>query len=186
MQKIVRYLLVLVWVLQGGESLPGLVVAGSTDVHTSTKISEDLRQRLLADPARRDWLARHRIGITIQPYGPYHAVIVGPTRTPEVQNGLMITLASFGLHPFRVDASLKGWTPLVEAETRDNTRPILSPQHTVDWIWLAVFLLAVLGLIASIVQRKGLLRLAKGQKDVRDEQQRMDRELDGLQGEQRG
>lgn len=186
MQKIVRYLLVLVWVLQGGESLPGLVVAGSTDVHTSTNISEDLRQRLLADPARRDWLARHRIGITIQPYGPYHAVIIGPVRTPEVQSGLMITLSSFGLRPFRVEIPSEGFTPLIAANDKQQAPPTLSPQHTVDWIWLAVFLLAVLGLIASIVQRKGLLRLAKGQEVVRDEQRRMDRELDGLQGDQRG
>jgi len=185
MQKIVLYLWVLVWVLQGGESVPGLVVAGSTDVHMSEHISNMLRQRLPADPKRRAWLRRHRIGITIQPFGPYHVVLVGPTPTEEIRDQLMVILTSYGMRPFRANIAVEDLVPLVKSATGSVPSNAVI-KSGVDWIWMGVFLLALMGLITSIVQRKGVLQLTKGQEDVRNEQKRMDRELDGLQGEQRG
>jgi len=131
-------------------------------------------------------MTRHRIGLAIQPYGPFHVLVVGPTRSSEERDQLKTALASYYPHLFSAMVSSDGFHPFVDVRSSTNVpRTSAGKWQTTDWIWLAVFLLAVMGLIGSIVQRKGVLRVTKGQRDVRQMQQRMDRELDGLQGEQR-
>lgn len=187
MRKIAIGLLVLVWTLLGRESLPGMVVTGSTNIRAAEQAAETLKKQIQADPELSRWMTRHRIGLAIQPYGQFHVLVVGPTRSPEERNQLKTALASYYPHLFSAVVSSDGFHPFADVKSStDVSRTFAGKWQTSDWIWLAVFLLALMGLIASIIQRKGVLRVAKGQKDVRQMQQRMDRELDGWQGEQHG
>jgi len=53
-----------------------------------------------------------------------------------------------------------------------------------DWVWMAIFLLAVAGLAASIVQRRALHLFSREQNDLNAGQERIDESITSLQGVQ--
>jgi len=126
--------------------------------------------------------ARHGLRVVTRRYGRFHALTVQPIRSAEARIDMKLALGSRYPGMFFVENTVRHRSPASSAAHRQAERP--KPiMHAIDWVWLMIFLLALTGLIASVIQRKKIFTFKKEQTRFRDNQTQMDQEIETLQGE---
>jgi len=120
-----------------------------------------------------------------QRYGEYYAVTIQPVDTASMRNRLRLLFGKeYGGMFFIREREQSNYTPPPQSAPPDWFGTIrMGPS---DWLWLAILLLAFSGLTASILQRKNIFRFKEAQTQLSDEQNRIEEEMDILQGEKRG
>jgi len=131
------------------------------------------------EPTLDALFASYHLQSRIRHYGAFHVLTIGPIWSMALHNALLAALAPKYPGLFFIRQSLA--PPGGHALEKPAARPVFMEKN--DWIWLAIFLLALAGLIGLILQRKGWRKFSHQQHQLRNDQKQMDESIDALQGD---
>ncbi len=163
-----------------------LVLTGDTELKPVTIASLELQLHVERDPYLEHLFQQHHLRVAIEHDANMHLLVVTPIRSVAVENALKLALADRYPAAFCIRSSSR----TLESDGIKHAPLAVPPRGSVwqpiDWAWLLIWGLAVLGLVASIYRRRHLIRVSQEQTHLTEEQHRIDASIDSLQGERHG
>ena len=181
----ILWLLMLSFALGFGGTVPEmLVLTGSRNAKSVRIASLKLQLAQEQEEALASLFDRYQVALKVRSFGETHALIVEPVRSLAARNALVLALGRRYPEMFFVNRSS---VTVISQKTHNkvlapvpvNLHPGMQP---LDWAWVAIFLLAFVGLASSIYQRKRLRHLSQEQTNLQADQERMDGTIETLGG----
>jgi hypothetical protein len=170
-----------------GELQQMLILMGDAQSKTVQIESLKLQLKLAQTVSLEKLFQQHKLAIKTQQFGHYHVLVVEPILSHKTRNALVMALGDRYHGMFFIERHRTVPSTLTQHvnpnQLRHPTLPFWQKMDKIDWLWTAIFLLAISGLTASILQRKRMFSLDKAQKNFKEDQERMDQEIETLQGE---
>ena len=164
----------------GGTVAEVLVLTGGRDAKPVRIAFLKLQLALEQEEVLASLFARYRVAPGVRSFGEMHALIVEPVRSLAARNALVLALGRRYPEMFFVNRSSADAIPKkVHAPAAKDTHVGMQP---LDWAWAAIFMLAFVGLVGSIYQRKRLRHLSREQTNLQADQERMDGTIETLGG----
>jgi hypothetical protein len=181
-------LLVVLMVIGYGETWQQtLILLGDTNKKAVRIESLKLELKLAQNASMERLFEKHRLTFSTQSYGHFHLLIVKPIRSLETKNALLLAFGSQYTGMFFIEEGRAVKRTAVSrtdlSHTAHQPKSIWETMDAIEWAWLMIFLLALTGLSASIIQRKKMFVFKKVQTHFKQDQDRMDQEIETLQGE---
>ena len=177
----ILWLLMLSFALGFGGTVPEvLVLTGDRDVKPVRIAFLKLQLALEQEEALASLFTRYRVAPGVRSFGKTQALIVEPVRSLAARNALVLALGQRYPAMFFVNRPSAVTLPnKIHAPTATDTHAGMQP---LDWVWAAIFLLAFVGLVSSIYQRKRMRHLSQEQTNLQVDQERMDGTIETLGG----
>jgi len=164
-----------------------LIVSPSKDVHIVEENLLTLKVYFHENTYSRELQEKHKLNFTVEKLGDYSMVVIKPIEVSSLKNELLILLHPLFDELFFID-DLK-----VVAAKPKVTRPkhysaplkveqniLLSWYETIGLQWVALLILATIGLIMSLLNRRKLAHIEKVQKDLTSDQKNIENEINNL------
>ncbi len=176
---------VIAWMLAHGE-VPGTVgvLYASPDAKAVRIATLKLKLALAENTELERKFHAEKLHIIPKRFGHFDALTVGPIRSQAVRNAVLLMFGSRFHGMFFVQESAAP-PPVSHTVAARRTAPHEWAMQPIDWAWLMIFVLAIIGLAASMMQRKRLFVFKTVQTQFREHQRQMDHTIDLLKkGEQ--
>ena len=148
-----------------------------------------LKVYFMENESTRTLQEKHHLDLEIEKLNTYYMVEVKPISTLAVRNALLIFLTPLFKDLFFVAYEGDISTAITKPKVPQVAPPIEAEKKEVSFMdeiglqWIALLLLSLLGLLLSIASRKKIIHLGKNQKDLKEKQTYIEREIQKLGAE---
>lgn len=168
-----------------------LVLTGSRDAKLIRMASLKLQLAREENAALASIFNRYGIKSRVRTLGTMHALMLEPVRSLEAHNVLIMALSRRYPGMVFVRQSSSESLPGRGAQRTHPPAPGKALVHSggelpLDWVWAAIFMLALVGLVGSVYQRKRMVRFSREQTTLQAEQERIDETIEYVQGGKHG
>jgi len=168
-----------------------LIVSSHKDASAAQENLLKLKVYLLENNTTRLLEDTYQFNIKMEHYAHYNAVVISPINTLQERNALLVLLSPvfpdiFYIDEKKVSAKIKDTSS--ESHMTKSTSSVTHRQKRDEetWLneiglqWLAIWILAVIGLILSIRSRRKMAHLNKRQKAMNVDQTKIEKEIKAL------
>jgi hypothetical protein len=166
-----------------------LIVSYSQDKRTTEEEYLKLKLYLLENNTTRELQNQYALEVKMQRFSEYYAVVLPHIQTEDVRNRLLIILKPLFTHIFyihEVESKRYQKEKTVHKLSQISHQTYSESDNWIDEIglqWLAIWLLAVIGLILSVRNRYKIGQIDKTQKNLKTNQAKIEKDIQSL-GEQ--
>ncbi len=144
----------------------------------SEKSLQDLKMYCLENRTIRTLQKKHHFRLLLEKFGEERILVIKPIKSRDVRNTLLILLSSKFENIFYLKYEEK---VLHKSVVKNNIEIKKSSWITIiELQWLALFLLSIIGLILSIYSRKNIAKLGESQVNLKQEQKKIETDIDIL------
>jgi hypothetical protein len=173
------------------QSVEKLIVSSSKDEAVIEENLLKLKVYLLENPSTRMLQEKYALDVKMEHFAQYNAVVISPIDSLDLRNALLVLLSPvfpdiFYIEETKVSTSKKD--KLAKSPTVIQPRPTRHTSNKTEenWVneiglqWLAIWLLAVVGLVLSIRSRRKMAHLNKTQTEIKANQTKIEKEIKAL------
>ena len=177
------------------EAIQGkLIIGGDKDLLQTQANLMKLKISFTEDPELRELQEKYKLKLEMEALGDYAIVTIKPVETSALKHELLFLLKPLFHDVFFIsEKKTEMKSPNSDKESASMMHPVSSVKVTksaayeflveeVGLQWLALLLLAVIGLTLSIHNRRKLATLEKTQQDLSIKQERIEDEIKQLGG----
>ncbi|HIP20688.1 MAG TPA: hypothetical protein EYG70_06155 [Sulfurimonas sp.] len=170
-----------------------MIVSSHKDEQLAKEDLLTLKVYFIENAGTRTLKEKYLFDFSIEPYGEYNALIISPMKDDSLRNKLLVLLAPQFPDIFYVMSETKSIDiskyPSVKAlngSPKISTTSATLHKKEKSWFdemglqWFAIWLLAVIGLILSIRNRRKMGQLERTQKEIKVEQKNIEKEITQL------
>ena len=168
-----------------------MIVASYADSALADENFLKLKIYFIEEPAIRALEEQYHLTPKLETLGGHQLLVLSPIHSLSVRNQLLILLTPLFPDIFYINApeTIKDTQRYAKSDIQKiQKNPKLStPKHkTKNWIdeiglqWVAIWVLALIGLISSLLRRRKIAKLNKTQKDIRSDQKKIEKEITQL------
>ncbi len=123
------------------------------------------------------------LDFSIEKMDGLYMITIKPILSREQRNSLLLLLQAQFSDAFYIKEAKRQTTatPLPKPAPAVDTKPTLTDKivsiKTIDWIWFAIWILAVIGLIASMRNRYKMKHLSHQQQEIQSRQKQIENEI---------
>ena len=168
-----------------------LIVSSSQNESISQEDLLKLKVYLLENSSTRMLQEKYQLDVKMEHFSNYNAVIISPIDSLTVRNELLILLSPvfpdiFYIEEKKVPVSKK--KTIVSTQNVKQSMPTthIEKKNKDTWVneiglqWLAIWILAVIGLFLSVRSRRKIAHLNKNQKEMNVNQTKIEKEIKAL------
>jgi len=168
-----------------------LIISGSENIAIANEDLLKLKVYFIENPLTRELQEKHDLTLEVEVLEPFYMVVIKPITSLSLRSELLIVLSPMFQDIFYIEhkiepvkikqidfnkALTKKSLPLNENESKKEKSLI----EEIGLQWLALWCLSLIGLILSIRSRRKIARLATTQKDLKEEQEKIETEIKTL------
>lgn len=166
-----------------------LIVSPSKDMHITEENLLTLKVYFHENTYSKELQEKYKLNFTVENLGDYSMVVIKPIEVSSLKKELLVLLHSLFDEMFFIDdlkvvttehkvITPKSNSTLPKAKVEQN---ILSYWHeTMGLQWIALLILASIGLILSLLNRRKLTHIENVQKDLKLDQKNIENEINNL------
>ena len=168
-----------------------LIVSSSQNESIAQDNLLKLKVYLLENSSTRMLQEKYQLDVKMEYFSNYNAVVISPIHSLTVRNELLVLLSPvfpdiFYIDEKKVPVSIKKTT--VPTPSIKNPLPTtkIQKKNQDTWVneiglqWLAIWILAVIGLFLSVRSRRKIAHLNKNQKEMNVNQTKIEKEIKAL------
>ena len=168
-----------------------LIVSSNQDESIAQEDLLKLKVYLLENTATRMFQEKYKLDVKMEHFSNYNAVVISPIHSLTVRNELLVLLSPvfsdiFYINEKKIPVDIK--KPTVPAQSANHSMPIthIEKENKDSWVneiglqWLAIWILAVVGLFLSVRSRRKMAHLNKNQKEMNVNQTKIEKEIKAL------
>jgi len=168
-----------------------LIVSSNKDKSIAQEELLKLKVYLLENSATRMLQEKYQLDVNMEHYSNYNAVVISPIHSLTLRNALLVLLSPMFPDIFYIDEKE---VPVSRKKATVSTHSVKHPISTTHvekknkgaWVneiglqWLAIWILAVVGLFLSVRSRRKIAHLNKNQKEMNVNQTKIENEIKAL------
>jgi len=166
----------------GGDIHQKLIIDGYKDSSKAKMMLMKTQLYIMNNEGIRKIVKKKKLRLEIEDIGSYSMVIIKPIDSIQTKEHLMLAIGSFS--PSRFCIKDEYTDVFATARSANGNMKIWelvgSNINTIGFEWIILLLLSLVGLIASIINRKKLSKLNRMQKDIIKNQRIMENEINSL------
>ncbi len=168
-----------------------MIVASYGDSALADENFLKLKIYFIEEPAIRALEEKYHLTPKLEMLGKQQVLVLSPIHSLTVRNQLLILLTPLFPDTFYIDAPetikdtqryVESDIPKIQKSSKINATKYKA-QNGIDKIglqWIAIWFLALIGLISSLLRRRKIAKLNKTQKDIRSDQKKIEKEITQL------
>ena len=165
-----------------------MIIANYTDSALADENFLKLKIYFIEEPDIRVLEEKYHLTPKLEMLGKQQVLVLSPVHSLTVRNQLLILLTPLFPDIFYIDApeTIKDTQRYVESdipEIQKISKGNATKYKAQNWIdqiglqWIAIWFLALIGLISSLLRRRKIAKLNKTQKDIRSDQKKIEKEI---------
>jgi len=166
----------------GGDIHQKLIIDGYKDSAKAKMMLMKTQLYIINNEDIRKIVKKEKLRLEIEDIGNYSMVVIKPIDSIETKEHLMFALGSFSPTRFCIRDEYTDVFDTIQATSEDNKvwELVETNINMIGFEWIILLLLSLVGLIASIINRKKLSKLNSMQKDIIKNQKIMENEINSL------
>ena len=178
-----KLLLLFLSLAYGGDIHQKLIIDGYRDLSEAKAMLMESQLYIMNNKNIKMIVKKEHLKLEIETIGDYSMIVLRPIESKDIKERLMLALGKFSPSRFCIEDEYTDLYAGVESEGSgiavwDMMRSDLS---VIGLEWIVLLLLSIIGLTASIVNRKKLSLLNSMQKDIITNQKKMENEINSLE-----
>jgi len=166
----------------GGDIHQKLIIDGYRDSEEARIMLMKTQLYIMNNEDIRKIVKKEKLRLEIEDIGSYSMVVIKPIDSIQTKEHLMFALGSFSPTRFCIKDEYTDVFATVQATNEDTKvwELVGSNVNMIGFEWIILLLLSLVGLIASIINRKKLSKLNSMQKNIIKNQRIMENEINSL------
>jgi len=167
----------------GGDIHQKLIIDGYRDSEEARMMLMKTQLYIINNEEIRKIVKIENIKLAIEDIGNYSMVVLKPIESIKIKEHLMLALGSLSPTRFCIEDEYTDVSTVVKSDKKDIKiwDTMQKDINNIGLEWIVLLLLSLIGLTASIVNRKKLSLLNSMQKDIIINQKKMENEINSLE-----